>query len=50
MRVALSADMEGIAGMRSARELFACCPDSMGAGPAPFMATWPPWTSARAKR
>jgi len=38
MRVALSGDMEGIAGMRSLRELLACCPEYWETGRAAYTA------------
>jgi D-amino peptidase len=38
MRVVLSADMEAIAGMRSAREVLACCPEYWESGRAAYTA------------
>jgi len=38
MRVVLSADMEGIAAMRSAREVLACCAEYWGSGRAAYTA------------
>jgi D-aminopeptidase len=38
MRVVLSADMEGIAGMRAAREVLACCPEYWDRGRAAYTA------------
>jgi D-amino peptidase len=38
MRVVLSADMEGIAGMRSARDVLACCPEYWDRGRAAYTA------------